>query len=161
MIVSNTDALEAMENKAEELGFSVITETDRFSGNASEMGKELALRKPKNKTCILLGGETTVRVPQNHGVGGRNQEMALSALLHIGPDTVLICAASDGWDNNDHAGAIVDIELFQKTKTSGIVPENFLMHGDSYNFFKEIKDGAIYTGKLGSNVSDLYIILYK
>ncbi len=161
MIVSNTDALEAMESKAEELGFFVTTETDRFSGNAGEMGKELALREPKNKTCILFGGETTVIIPQNHGVGGRNQEMALSALPYIKLDSVLVCATSDGWDNNDHAGALVDLELFEKSKQAGISPEEFLMHGDSYNFFKEIKDGAIYTGKLGSNVSDLYIMLYK
>jgi glycerate-2-kinase len=161
LLVSNHDALVAMKEKALKLGFNANIETEKLSGNASEVGKELALRKPKPKTCILFGGETTVRVPQNHGIGGRNQEMALSALLYVSLDSVLVCAASDGWDNTDHAGAIIDAELFQKTKARGIFPEQFLMHGDSYNFFKQVTDGAIYTGKLGSNVSDLCIMLYK
>lgn len=161
LLVSNHDALIAMKARAEELGFDTTIETEKFSGNASEMGKELALREPKPKTCILFGGETTVRIPQNHGIGGRNQEMALSALLYMKTDSVLVCAASDGYDNTDHAGAIIDQELLQKTKNLGIFPEQFLMHGDSFNFFKKVEDGAIYTGKLGSNVSDLFIMLYK
>jgi len=161
ILVSNHDALVAMKDKAVELGLSAEIKTEELSGNATEVGKELVLREKKPKTCILFGGETTVRIPQNHGTGGRNQEMALSALLHIPPDSVLICAASDGWDNTDHAGAIADRELLQKAETLAISPEEFLMHGDSYNFFKKIADGAICTGKLGSNVSDLYIMLYK
>ena len=161
LLVSNHDALEAMKVKAEEFGFNTTIETEVLSGNAAEMGKELAIRKPKSNTCILFGGETTVRVPQNHGIGGRNQEMALSALLYLRPDSVLICAASDGWDNTDHAGALTDTELLQKAKNLNLVPEEFLMHGDSYNFFKNIGDGAICTGKLESNVSDLCIMLYK
>ena len=161
LVVSNADALEAMEEKAQALGYIASIETDRFSGNAKEMGKELALRKPKPKTCILFGGETTVKIPENHGEGGRNQEMALSALPHMPPDSILVCAASDGWDNTDHAGAIADKELFEKAKTLSLSSEEFLERGDSYNFFKQIADGAIYTEKLGSNVSDLYIMLYK
>lgn len=161
LIVSNTDALEAMENKAKELGFSATIETDRFSGNALEFGKNLALREPKPKTCILFGGETTVKIPENHGEGGRNQTMALSALSYMPPDSVLVCVASDGWDNTDHAGAVADQKLFEKAKNSNLSPEEYLEKGDSYNFFKKVEDGAIYTGKLGSNVSDLCIILYK
>lgn len=161
LLCSNRDALVAMRVKAGEFGFDAKIETETFSGNASRLGKELALKKSKPKTCLLFGGETTVKIPQNHGVGGRNQEMALSALLHMPPDSVLVCAASDGWDNTDHAGAIVDKELFEKVKTLGIFPEGFLMRGDSYNFYKRVEDGAILTGKLGSNVSDLYIMLYK
>jgi len=72
----------------------------------------------------------------------------------------LVCAASDGWDNTDHAGAIADTELFQKAKKLGVSPKEYLENSDSYNFFKKV-GGAIYTGKLGSNVSDLYIMLYK
>jgi glycerate 2-kinase len=161
LLASNHDALVAMKTKAEELGFNTIIETEKLSGNAAEMGKELAVRESKPKSCILFGGETTVRVPQNPGIGGRNQEMALSALLQIPPDSILVCAASDGHDNTDHAGAIADTELLQKAKKLNFVPEEFLMHGDSYNFFKQVADGAIYTDKLGSNVSDLYIMLYK
>ncbi|MFA6270346.1 MAG: DUF4147 domain-containing protein [Candidatus Paceibacterota bacterium] len=168
LLVSNHDALEAMKIKSEELGFSTTIETEKFSGNASELGEELARRSSKNKTCILFGGETTVKLPAfapglelQRGKGGRNQEMALSALSHMSSDTVLICASSDGFDNTDHAGAIVDNALFQKSKDLNLSTEEYLQNSDSYNFFKKISDGAIYTGKLGSNVSDLCIILYK
>jgi len=160
LVSSNIDALEAMESKAEELGFGAIIETERLSGNASEIGKELARREPKPNTCVLFGGETTVIIKEDHGEGGRNQEMALSALLSIKPDSILVCSSSDGFDNTPHAGAIVDTLLLQKTKELGINPEEYLEKSDSYNFFKKV-GGALYTGKLGSNVSDLCILIYK
>lgn len=161
LLVSNHDALLAMKTKAESLGFNTKIETEKFSGNASEMGKELALRQIEPKTCLLFGGETTVIVPQNHGIGGRNQEMALSGLLYIRENSILVCAASDGFDNTDHAGAIVDGKLLMKAREVNLSPEEFLMHGDSYNFFKLLGDGAISTGRLGSNVSDLVILIYE
>jgi len=167
LVLSNHDALLAMKNKAESLGYDSIIETETLSGNASEVGKELAQREPKPGTCILFGGETTVKLPAfapesglRRGEGGRNQEMTLSALSYISDNSILVCAASDGWDNTDHAGAICDKELFEKAKSLNINPEEYLEKSDSYNFFKKI-GGAIYTEKLGSNVSDLYIIIYK
>ena len=164
LIASNHDALIAMKIKAEELGFETTIETEVLSGNASEIGKDLAERESKPKTCILFGGETTVKLPAfaeaMAGEGGRNQEMALSSLPYMPTDSVLVCAASDGWDNSDHAGAIADLELFKKSKELNISAEEYLNKSDSYNFFEKVK-GAICTGKLGSNVSDLFIILYK
>ncbi|MEK7669069.1 MAG: DUF4147 domain-containing protein [Patescibacteria group bacterium] len=158
LIASNHDALEAMKSKAEELGFNTTIETEKLSGNARDVGKELALRKLEPKNCLLFGGETTVIIPENHGVGGRNQEVALAALSFMQQNSILICVASDGFDNTDHAGAIADIELFEKSKSLNISPEEYLKKSDSYNFFKKV-GGALYTEKLGSNVSDLCIII--
>ena len=45
LIASSHDALIAMKLKSEELGFDTKIETETLSGNASEVGKELALRK--------------------------------------------------------------------------------------------------------------------
>lgn len=167
LLVSNHDALEAMKVKAEELGFDTAIETEKLSGNAAEIGKELAQREPKPKTCILFGGETTVKLPAfapkselQRGEGGRNQEMALSVLSYMPEDSILVCAASDGHDNTDHAGAIADKQLLQKAKDLNLNPQEYLERSDSYNFFKNV-GGAIYTGKLGSNVSDLCILIYK
>lgn len=161
LLVSNHDALQAMKNKSEELGFNTKIETEILFGNASEVGKELALRKPEPKTCILFGGETTVKISKNNGIGGRNQELALSALRFIQEDVLLVSVSSDGWDNTDHAGAIADFELLQKAKELNLDPQEFLQKSDSYNFYKKVADGAICTEKLGSNVSDLCIMLYK
>jgi glycerate-2-kinase len=160
LLASNADALRAMKKKAEELGFKAAIETDKFSGNAKEVGKKFVQREPKPSSCFLFGGETTVNIPNNHGEGGRNQTVALSALPFIQPDSVLICAASDGWDNTPYAGAIIDNELFDKSKLMNLSSEEFLERSDSYNFFKQV-GGAISTGKLGSNVSDLCILIYK
>ncbi len=160
LVVSNHDALIAMKIKSEQLGFNTNIETEILSGNASEVGKEMALRKPKPKSCVLFGGETTVKISENNGIGGRNQELVLSALRNITEDALLLSASSDGWDNTDHAGAIADFELLQKSRQLQISPEEFLEKSDSYNFFKKV-GGAICTGKLGRNVSDLCILIYK
>lgn len=167
LFCSNHDALIAMKNKAQELGFDTAIETETLSGNAAEIGKKLATREPKPKSCILFGGETTVILPASapaefrRGEGGRNQELVLSALLNIKKDSLVASVASDGYDNTEHAGAIADAELLEKAKRMNLSPEEFLERNDSYNFFKKLNDGAIYTGKLGSNVSDLVIMIYK
>ncbi len=160
LVSSNRNALDAMKTKAEELGYRADIETTALSGNASEIGKNLAMGEPREKSCLLLGGETTVKV-NGDGIGGRNQELALSALPHMKPDSLLVSVSSDGWDNTDHAGALADIELLEKAKAKNLSPEEYLKRSDSYNFFKNVEDGAISTGRMGSNVSDLYIMLYK
>lgn len=159
IVCSNQDALLAMKSKSEDLGFDTRIETNTLSGNASQVGRDLASREVQLNTCILFGGETTVKVVGD-GVGGRNQELVLAALSHMRPDSVLISASSDGWDNSDHAGALADTELFEKAKNLSVNVEEYLNRSDSYNFFKTV-GGAISTGRLGSNVSDLYIMLYK
>lgn len=158
LMVSNKDALVAMKEKAESFGFDTKIETETLSGNATEIGKEFAKKTLSQNTCLLFGGETTVEI-KDGGEGGRNQEMALSALLNIEDDRVLICSSSDGWDNTPFAGALVDKYLLEKTKKLNISSEEFLNSSDSFNFFKKV-GGGISTGRLGSNVSDLVIILY-
>lgn len=158
LLVSNQDALLAMKSKAEELGLRANIETEAFSGDAEAFGKELARREPQPGACLLFGGETTVEV--KGGKGGRNQQVALSALPSLLAGSLLLCAASDGWDNTDHAGAIADENLLQKARDLGLDPEIYLRENESYDFFEKI-DGAIYTGKLGSNVSDLCIMIYR
>lgn len=160
LICSNMDALRAMAEKAQGLGYETKIETDRLTGNATEVGEQLARRERKPGSCLLFGGETTVKVVPDHGVGGRNQELALSALTEISEETVLISAASDGWDNTDHAGALADSGMMLKARLLGLLPESFLLKSDSYHFWKSC-EGALSTGQLGSNVSDLVIMLYK
>jgi len=160
LLTSNHDALSAMKSKASDLGYNTSIETEELSGNATEIGKELASRKMKSKSCLLFGGESTVKISNDHGEGGRNQELALSALINIKPDQIILSCASDGWDNSEHAGALADLELLKNSEDLEINPEVFLKANDSFNFFN-IVGGAISTGKLGSNVSDLCIILNK
>jgi glycerate-2-kinase len=159
LVCSNREALLAMKARAEELGFHTSIETETLSGNALEVGKMLAQKEPQKKRCLLFGGETTVKVG-GKGVGGRNQELALSALPLLPKGAVLAAVASDGWDNTDHAGALVDSYLLEEASRKQISPTEYLANNDSYNFFKKV-GGAICTGRLGSNVSDLYILIYE
>jgi len=160
LIVSNADALVAMKQKAEELGYNASIESEILSGEASEVGEELAKQEMKDHTCLLYGGETTVKIAHNNGKGGRNQELALSALPHLPEGRVLVAATSDGWDNTDAAGAIADRAMYEHAIMLNLEPKKFLENNDSYNFWKD-SGGAIYTGRLESNVSDLIIILNR
>lgn len=59
---------------------------------------------------MIFGGETVVHVKGN-GIGGRNQELALSAAIALeGIEGVILCSAgTDGTDGpTDAAGGIVD-----------------------------------------------------
>ncbi len=160
LIVTNQDALNAMKEKAEKMGYQTKIETDRLSGEARKVGKNFVQRKFLPKTCILAGGETTVIITNEKGKGGRNQETALSALSFMPEKAVFISVASDGWDNTDIAGALVDKELAEKATSLSKNPQDYLLKNNSYHFFKEVGE-YISTGITGSNVSDLYILLYN
>lgn len=158
LVVSNDIALSAMAKKASELGYSANIESDRIEGIAREFGESLAKREISPKTCVLFGGETTVNVVPNHGIGGRNQEFVLGGLPYLADDVVLIGASSDGKDYSDAGGAMGDRKLFEKAKADGLLPENFLANNNSFEFFNRA-GGHIHTGGTGANVADFYFIL--
>ncbi|MCL4416043.1 MAG: DUF4147 domain-containing protein [Actinobacteria bacterium] len=158
LMLSNLTALNAMQNKAKELRINCEIYSDRFESEADLAGKAL-IEKTKPHSLLITGGETTVKVANRNGVGGRNQEVVLSALYSLDEKTVIASFASDGFDNTSFAGGIGDIHTLEKAKKLGINPQEFLSANNSFNFFKNIQDG-IFTDRLPSNVSDL-IIVYK
>jgi glycerate-2-kinase len=155
LVLTNHTALDAMKKKAEELGYEAVIHTSVIEGEARSLYAKVLSHDIKKHSCSIYGGETTVYV-KGKGKGGRNQEVALGALLSPQKDTVVIAAASDGWDNCDVAGAIVDDETLSKARLLGLDPQDFLDRNASYDFFELTKD-AIKTGKTGSNVADFYI----
>jgi glycerate-2-kinase len=70
----------------------------------------------------------------------------------------LISSSSDGWDNTEFAGALADRALRTKSEQMGLEIGDYLERNDSFNYFEKVC-GGIYTGRLGSNVSDLVIML--
>ena len=144
--------------KAEELGYEAHVESNRITGIAREFGEEISKRELPPKTCLLYGGETTVHVVANPGIGGRNQEFVLGGLPYLKDDVVLIGASSDGKDYSDVGGAIGDKELYEKGRKEGIEPKDFLVNNNSFGYFSQI-GGHINTGPTGSNVADIYLIL--
>lgn len=158
LLVSNQTALSAMKEKAKELGFDAKILTDKLQADAKKAGKELMDQTPSG--ILLAGGETTVKVLNKSGFGGRNQEVVLSALSSIDDRTTIASFDSDGWDNSPFAGSIGDSLTIQKAKELNINPEIFSQENNSFPFFEKTGDGII-TDRLPSNVSDLMIVLKK
>lgn len=159
LMLSNKTSLNAMKEKAESLGIKTEVYSDRFQSDAELAGSAL-IEKTSEHSILLAGGETTVKVKNPKGVGGRNQEVVLSALFELDDNTTIASFDSDGWDNSPVAGAIGDLQTLQKAKDQGLNPQEFLKENNSLVFFKNIRD-AIVTDRLPSNVSDLFIVYKK
>lgn len=155
IVLSNHTALDAMKDKALQMGLNAITYSDHIRGFAHEIGPEL-LQQTKPQTLLLAAGETTVKVVGD-GKGGRNQELVLHALSSLN-GTTLCSFDSDGWDNTPFAGAIGDSETLKKARERNVNPEEYLNSNNSYVFFEKVEDGII-TDRLPSNVSDIMVVL--
>lgn len=158
LILSNQTALEAMRQKAHDLGFAANIFSNKFQMEARKAGETL-IKNAEKGTILLVGGETTVKVT-GRGEGGRNQEVVLSALASIDEKTIISSFDSDGWDNSPFAGAIGDFKTVEKAKSLHLDPLMYLNSNNSLEFFQKVGDG-IETGRLPSNVADLMIILRK
>ena len=109
-------------------------------------------------TCLIFGGETVVHL-KGSGLGGRNQELALTAAKYIdGIDNVAVFSVgSDGTDGpTDAAGGFSDGNTYRA------IPDyqELLDNNDSYNALKSV-GGLIFTGPTGTNVNDFAAILIK
>jgi glycerate 2-kinase len=135
----------------------------RYGGTmlASVAREILASSNPVPKPAgIIAGGETTVTVT-GKGLGGRNQELALSAVLMLkNADAVVMASMStDGVDGpTDAAGAIVDGNTFERAAKLQLNPKDYLAENDSYRFFSKLGD-LIFTGPTGTNVNDISLII--
>ena len=161
VLVSNTTAVEAMEKKAKELGFNTkIASTELYDETEIALGKIFS-GKSEN-TVVLAAGEPKLVVNKKGGSGGRNLYMGLEAIQNglIDEDSVLIPLASDGMDNSDSAGAVVDKNTIENIKKLGIDVKDALERFDAYPVFEKSGD-MIMTGPTGANVSDLMILLTK
>ena len=147
-------------NKAKQLGYKPIIIKDNEQGIAKDVGKQLALLANKQEpgTCLIMGGETVVKITGN-GKGGRNQELALSAARFINDNVALFSLGSDGSDGpTDAAGGYIDKDVINKIKELNINIDSVLDNNDSYNTLKQV-DGLIITGPTGTNVNDLMVAL--
>ncbi len=165
IIASNEVAAEAATTRAEELGFHTLLLSTFVEGEAREVAKVFAAvakeiinsgRPLPRPACVVAGGETTVTV-RGSGLGGRNQEMALSAALEIAglEDVMIIPLASDGTDGpTDAAGAIADGSTLRRAQEAGLSATQYLANNDSYHFFQQLGDLLI-TGPTNTNVNDL------
>jgi glycerate 2-kinase len=168
ILASIEDALQAGVMQAAIEGFVSEPLPVPMIGEASQVGKDLAIQLSemtrKNKplrrpVCLIGGGETTVtlRNTAEPGQGGRNLELALSALPALDglSNVALITLATDGEDGTTcAAGAVVTGESFQRCQQLGLDPFEYLLRHDSYEIFHKLDD-LLVTGPTGTNVNDL------
>jgi glycerate 2-kinase len=167
-------ALEAAKEKSLQLGIRAEIIKADLQGEARDAAIFLAQiaratlgkMQAHERCCLLSGGETTVTV-NGEGMGGRNQELALSFALEIaGLEGVsLLSAGTDGSDGpNDAAGAIVNGSIAAKALQLGSDPLQYLANNDSYHFFQKFDASSgehthLITGPTGTNVMDVQVIL--
>lgn len=131
VVVSAHKAIVAMKEKAEDLGFSVRVYKEGYSGQARELAREFSTAVSAGE-CLLASGESMVTI-KHEGKGGRNLEMALASLPYLRSDQVYLALDTDGFDNTDFAGAIVDNETSKKASVLGLDPVQELENNSSYN----------------------------
>jgi glycerate-2-kinase len=156
-IVSNSTALDAMEKKASELGFSVVRVGSDLFDTPPQLIERL-FTPLKGKTAVIGAGEPSLTITHKGGKGGRCQYIALQALERVHNNEILVAFASDGIDNTEAAGAIADTAVRKNAETGGLSIKERLADYDTYAFF-ETSRGLIFTGKTDANVSDLFLLL--
>ena len=111
---------------------------------------------------MIAGGETTVTLTrEEYGVGGPNQELALSISRKIRGlrNTAVIAIDTDGTDGpTDAAGGLVDSYTYDLLVEKGIDIDEFLLNHNSYQALKNAK-ALVYTGPTRTNVNSIVIAI--
>jgi hydroxypyruvate reductase len=160
-VVASVDhAVAAVAARAGALGLSVQTAARRFADDAARLAARFAheLRLAPAQLCVW-GGESTVRLPDRPGRGGRNQHLALAAARLIAghSDLMLLAAGTDGIDGlTDDAGALVDGETCARLALAELDADQCLAQADSARALAASGD-LVHTGPTGTNVGDLVI----
>ena len=154
IIANNQICLEAMKKKSKELGYE--TNSIQIFGDIKDAVTKILENIPdKQKTCLIFGGEPTVRV-LGKGMGGRNQELVLRLLKNSQKSKKMVIASmgTDGIDGNSlFAGAVTEnIRVDLNTM------KEFLKNSDSGRFFQK-QNANIKTGFTHTNLMDIGLIL--
>jgi glycerate 2-kinase len=176
IIGNNAMAVAAAGKEAERLGYITTTApAPRPEGHVEPIGchlADMAVHRcaTAGKKCLVSGGEGTVKLAPaaERGLGGRNQQTALAALVRLAETSgaegsadrlVVLSAATDGEDGpTDAAGAFIDREVIEEAKRRGLDAADFLHRNDAYSFFEPL-GALIKTGPTNTNVCDVRVVL--
>jgi glycerate-2-kinase len=166
------------------LGFTahVLFDQPAMLAEASQLGRFVAtLAAGSEKSgdpftppvALVSGGEMVVTVGQEKGMGGRNQEYAVSAALELGPTRRVVMGSvdSDGTDGpghqfvegNDYAaipvltGGIVDNSTVARAEALGVDLAAALKRHDTSPALYRLGDGVVATPAIG--IGDLSVTL--
>lgn len=177
IILDNRVAVDGLVATARQLGIrEVHVAPNPILGGARSAGEAIARaaiaaragappHASSGDTLFVWGGETTVRLGSNSGLGGRSQELALAAaeVLHLAGDAgagvSILAAGTDGRDGpTDAAGAIVDATTWGKILASGRDATSDLEQHDSYHAL-DAAGALLRPGLTGTNVNDIVAAL--
>jgi hydroxypyruvate reductase len=185
IIGNNATAVAAAAEEARRLGYRVTaTSATQSEGAAEDVGRSLAemalkmragagptCRRPligcagAGPSCFIGGGEPVVTLvePSRRGLGGRNQQLVLAALLRLIDDgaegVALLSGGTDGEDGpTDAAGAVLDADVLAAARRQNLDAADYLARNDAYRFFTPL-DALIKTGPTQTNVCDLRVVV--
>jgi glycerate 2-kinase len=182
LLGSNATAVAAAAAAARGLGYEVVaaaTEPPAAARAAEEVGERLALvaadlvrdaMRSGRSLAFIEGGEATVRLPKDHGRGGRNQQTVLAAThawsrshgaVSWPEDLLLASIGTDGEDGpTDAAGALADAAVADSLLARPARLHDALVRCDAYPLL-DAAGGLIRTGPTGTNVADLRLLLIR
>jgi glycerate 2-kinase len=162
-------ACDAAKKIAEDLGYNTIILASMLEGESREVGIAIAsiakevikFNNPTKPPCVLIaGGETSVKVVNKSGKGGRNQEFVLGVAGYIeGYDITVAAIDSEGTDGPTNvAGGIADGETMKKCHEKNINLFEQLNKNNSFYVLDTLGD-HILTGSTNVAVQSLKVIV--
>ncbi|MBS8227534.1 DUF4147 domain-containing protein [Vannielia litorea] len=159
IIGSNGVSVMAMERAAP--GARVVLEP--LEGDVEEAARAVIAAGDMGPGITLFGGETTVRLCDEPGTGGRNQQLALKVaeLADWPGQWVFLSGGTDGRDGpTDAAGGMVDHGTRARLASAGKSAADYLARNDAYHGLK-LSGDLLITGATGTNVADLQVLIRR
>ena len=166
IVGSNLISLDSICQSAKSAGYDVQIVSKALTGEARSVAEKFLMRASapiERPTAFVAGGETTVTV-RGSGLGGRNQEKALTFAIDADSrfnnlSWVFLSGGTDGIDGpTDAAGGLVDPGTIARIHNAGYDPRLLLDNNAAYHALDHAGD-LLVTGATGTNVADLQILL--
>lgn len=172
LLVKNDAACRAAAEAARAMGYTPLILSTLFEGESRELARFMAAiakqalhdGSPLKPPCVLIGGgECTVRAMNGTGVGGPNQEFAVSFALEMAgiENVAALSIDTDGTDGPTQiAGGLVDGTTALQARSLGV---NLYAHLSRHDVTPALHKlgAAVVTGATGTNVNDLRLIIIR
>jgi glycerate 2-kinase len=180
IVGDNGTAVAAAAASARQAGYLVVqsvADGGQREASAEAVGARLVIdavelmavvRRDGRPRALIVGGEATVTVPADHGLGGRNQQTvlaAINAMQQTGaawPAGLLIASVgTDGEDGpTDAAGGCADAAVVAEIARRDLDVPRAIARCDAHPLLAAA-GGLIRTGPTGTNVADIRIVLAR